>query len=234
MTKVLVITGASKGIGLATVDRFLAEGYRVVNVSRSSCPRDNVTHISADLASGNWAAEINDELATALQGCTTLSVIHNAAMLLKDSVQSVTAADLRRVNELNVVAPIVLNQLLHPWLSAGSSIIYVGSTLGSKAVAGACSYSVSKHALNGLMKATCQDFAGSGVHTAVVCPGFTDTEMLRQHVGGAEEVLTDIASGVTMGRLIQPAEIASTLYFAATNPVINGAELHANLGQVEH
>jgi 3-oxoacyl-[acyl-carrier protein] reductase len=85
----------------------------------------------------------------------------------------------------------------------------------------------------GLMRATCQDLAGSGVHTACVCPGFTDTEMLREHVGQDQVILTAIAGGVTQGRLIKPQEIADTLWFASQQAVTNGAVLHVNLGQIE-
>ncbi len=132
-----------------------------------------------------------------------------------------------------MVACVQLDQLLLPLMGAGSSIVYVGSTLGEKAVAGSCAYVVSKHAQIGLMRATCQDLAGRGIHTACVCPGFTDTEMLRAHVGHASEVLEALAGGVTFGRLIEPEEIARTIRFCAQNAVINGAVIHANLGQVE-
>jgi NAD(P)-dependent dehydrogenase (short-subunit alcohol dehydrogenase family) len=84
-----------------------------------------------------------------------------------------------------------------------------------------------------MMKATCQDLSGKQIHTACVCPGFTDTEMLREHVGHQQEVLTDIASASTFGRLIDPSEIAETIMFAARSPVINGAVMHCNLGQKE-
>jgi hypothetical protein len=57
--------------------------------------------------------------------------------------------------------------------------------------------------------------------------------MLRAHVGDNEAVLQDIASGSTFGRLVLPGEIADLLFFAAENPVINGAVLHGNLGQIE-
>ena len=98
---------------------------------------------------------------------------------------------------------------------------------------GAHSYVVSKHAMIGMMRATCQDLAGRGIHTACVCPGFTDTEMLRAHLGEDASVIEAIAGNCTFDRLITPGEIAATLEFAATNPVINGAVIHANLGQVE-
>ena len=66
-----------------------------------------------------------------------------------------------------------------------------------------------------------------------VCPGFTDTEMLRNHLGNNEALLTEIGSMNSFGRLIEPEEIASLLLWSHRNPVINGAVLHANLGQRE-
>ena len=94
-------------------------------------------------------------------------------------------------------------------------------------------YVTSKHAIVGMMRATCQDLANTGIHTVCVCPGFTDTEMLRTHVGQDEEILKSIASLSTFNRLINPEEIAAAIQFAAKNPVMNGAVMHANLGQIE-
>ncbi|HKI73400.1 MAG TPA: SDR family oxidoreductase, partial [Pseudomonadales bacterium] len=71
------------------------------------------------------------------------------------------------------------------------------------------------------------------IHTACICPGFTDTEMLRAHVGDNEQILSEIAQLSTFGRLITSQEIAAAIWFAATNAVINGAVIHTNLGQVE-
>ena len=57
--------------------------------------------------------------------------------------------------------------------------------------------------------------------------------MLREHVGKDQEVLSSIAAMSTFGRLVSPIEVATTIKFAAENPVINGAVIHANLGQIE-
>ncbi len=231
--KALVITGASRGIGRATAQKFLDDGYRVINISRSDPKLAGVTHISADLSATHWTQNIVAALEPALEGIDTLSDIHSAGLLLKDNIQSVTADDLHQVMQVNVIAPAQLNQLLLPLMGAGSSIIYVGSTLSEKAVANSCSYVTSKHAMVGLMRANCQDLAGRGIHAVCVCPGFTETEMLSDHVGGSREILDDIASGVTFNRLIEPSEMARTLKFAAENPVMNGSVMHANLGQIE-
>ena len=231
--KTLVITGGSKGIGLATARLFAAEGYRVVNISRSPIPLAGAVQLAIDIADPDWPARHGEAVRAAVAGSASIALVHNAGLLTKDSVASVEAPALHRVLQVNVVACVQLDQLLLPLMGAGSSIVYVGSTLGEKAVAGSCAYVVSKHAQIGLMRATCQDLAGRGIHTACVCPGFTDTEMLRAHVGHASEVLEALAGGVTFGRLIEPEEIARTIRFCAQNAVINGAVIHANLGQVE-
>jgi NAD(P)-dependent dehydrogenase (short-subunit alcohol dehydrogenase family) len=233
MSKVLIITGASRGIGRATAKLFAAEGFKVYNLSRSRTDLPDVEQIDVDLSSPGWDDAARVPLLRAIAGADQVVVVHNAGAIIKDSLSHFDAADFRRVMEINVVAPALLGSLLLPELRAGSSIIYVGSTLGEIGVPNSCAYVSSKHALLGLMRSTCQDLAGSGIHTACVCPGFTDTEMLRDHVGNSEEVLSSIAKGVAYGRLIEPEEIARTIYFCALNSVINGAVIHANLGQVQ-
>ena len=232
MHKVLIITGASRGIGLATAQVFMDNGFRAINLSRSRSPLSGVENIDVDLGSGSWEKTVVEQLLPMLTDAEQIVLVHNAGAIIKDSVQTLDINAFKRVLEINVIAPAQLSHLLLPSMRTGSSIIYIGSTLGEMAVAQSCAYVTSKHALIGLMRSTCQDLAGTGIHTASVCPGFTDTEMLRAHVGHSEEILQGLSQRVTQGRLIQPEEIANTIYFCAQNSVINGAVIHANLGQV--
>ncbi|MEM1434513.1 MAG: SDR family oxidoreductase [Pseudomonadota bacterium] len=227
----LIITGASSGIGLATAQRFLEHGHRVINLSRRPCPLDGVEHRSCDLADPQARTAVLAALSADLGDPQPLILIHNAALLRSDSTAETADEALRAVLEINLVAPNALNRALIPLMAPGSAIIYVGSTLSEKAVAGSFSYVTTKHASIGMMRATCQDLAGRQIHTACVCPGFTDTEMLRDHVPA--DALTSIAGMSTFGRLVEPAEIADTLHFTANAPVLNGAVVHANLGQIE-
>jgi NAD(P)-dependent dehydrogenase (short-subunit alcohol dehydrogenase family) len=233
MSKVLIVTGASRGIGRATAALFAADGFKVYNLSRSRTDVPGALQIEVDLGDPRWPEAARAPLLRAIAGASQTVVVHNAGAIIKDSLGQFDAAEFRRVMEINVVAPALLGSLLLPEMRAGSSIVYVGSTLGEIAVPNSCAYVSSKHALIGLMRSTCQDLAGSGIHTACVCPGFTDTEMLRDHVGNSEEVLRSIAKGVAYGRLIEPEEIARAIQFCAQNPVINGSVIHANLGQVQ-
>lgn len=227
----LVITGASAGIGAATAELFKKNDFDVVNLSRKPCPVAGVKHIKCDLSQPDFVHSIQDDLIKALGDSTQITLIHNAALLINDNIASTESEQLRRVLEINVVAASSLNQILIPRMSSGSSVLYVGSTLGEKAVPNSFTYATSKHAVIGMMHATCQDLAGSGVHTACINPGFTNTEMLREHVPA--DVMPQIAAMSAFERLIEPEEIAKALLFAAQNPVLNGAAINANLGQIE-
>jgi NAD(P)-dependent dehydrogenase (short-subunit alcohol dehydrogenase family) len=155
-------------------------------------------------------------------------------MLERDAADSGPTEVLRRSLEVQLVAPTILNRMLIPRMGRGSSVLYVGSTLSEKAVAGVFSYVVAKHALVGMMRATCQDLLGRGIHTACICPGVTDTETLSKRVAGDEAVFETLRSMTGEGRLIEPDEIAQVIAFAAAQPVLNGSVIHANLGQKEH
>jgi NAD(P)-dependent dehydrogenase (short-subunit alcohol dehydrogenase family) len=233
MREGLVITGASKGIGFATAKRFLAQGARVVNLSRTRCELEGVLNLTVDLSQPGFESSVEAALLQAVSDCERLVLVHNACMLERDTADSGPPEVLRRSLEVQLVAPAILNRMLIPKMGHGSSVLYVGSTLSEKAVAGVFSYVVAKHALVGMMRATCQDLLGRGIHTACICPGVTDTETLRKRVGGDEAVFEELRSLTGEGRLIEPDEIAQVIAFAAAQPVLNGTVIHANLGQKE-
>jgi NAD(P)-dependent dehydrogenase (short-subunit alcohol dehydrogenase family) len=229
MKSLAIITGASKGIGLAAAARYRAEGWDVVNLSRSPCSVAGVVNQACDLRD---LLGLDKTLARLdLKPFGRVSIVHNAAVTRSDTYETASGQDVEEVFKVNVVAPQALNRRLLPRLPQGSSVIFVGSTLSEVGSRNSLSYTVSKHALAGLMRSTAQDLAGKGIHTCLVCPGFTDTQMLRDIVGDQKERWDGIKSSVLFGRLIAPEEIAALLFFCSANPSINGAVLHANLGQ---
>ena len=236
MTRIAIITGASSGIGAAAAAQFIEQNFEVMNVSRRPCPVPGVRDVCGDLSEPAALTELTHTLADQVgtEQPTEVCLVHNAALMLKDSADNTDDAALARVLQINIQAINALNRALLPLMPAGSSLMLVGSTLSEKAVKGAYSYIISKHAQLGMMRAICQDMMGTGVHTALICPGFTDTEMLRNHIGHDEEIVTAISAMNSFGRLVQPEEIARLIVWAHGNPVINGAVLHGNLGQVEH
>lgn len=233
MGSTAIITGASSGIGAATAKCFIDLEYQVINIARRKSPVEGVINISGDLSTEEGAKNAAAQAVELAQSATSIALVHNASLMLKDTVYDCSNNDLMRVLAVNVGAVNTLNRELLPHFQAGSSVIYVGSTLSEKAVAGAYSYVISKHAQLGQMRATCQDLIGTGIHTAMICPGFTDTEMLKQHLGGDTGLMHEIGSQNGFGRLVTPEEIAQAISWAHQSPVINGAVIHANLGQIE-
>lgn len=236
MNGIAVITGASSGIGREAARCFVAAGWAVLGLSRRPCDIDGVISLPVDLEDTSFEAGVSAPLNEALEQLDTarsarLCMIHNAARFHADSSLSLDAASLRAMLQVNVVAPAVLNGLIAPRLTPGSSILYVGSTLSEKGVPGVASYVTSKHAVAGLMRSTCQDLVGQQVHTACICPGFVDTPMLRR--GRDDAALAPMAAMTTYNRVVQPGEIAELLLTAATTPALNGSMIHAHYGQIE-
>ena len=230
----LVITGGSRGIGRATARKFTRNNYDVLNLSRNPCTVKDVVNIATDLTDKNWLTTTQPMLQQHCENRPLICLTHNAGILHKDSSASLPARQLRTVLEIHVVAAAILNQVVLPFMQPASSIVYISSTLGHKAVANTASYVISKHAVIGQMRATCQDLAGSGIITSCICPGFTDTEMLREHVGNDENVMHALAQKSTQNRLARSEEIADTIWFASQTEVINGAVIDAHLGQIEN
>jgi len=229
----LIVTGASSGIGRAIATRFVLDGYNVINISRHPCAERGVENIRCDLAVPGAADSLAVALTPWLADAGPVCLVHNASAMHLDRVDNLASADLRAGLELNLVAPNALNRICIPYLRPGSSILYIGSTLAEKAVPGVAGYIIAKHGLVGLMRATCQDLAGRGIHTCMICPGFTDTRQLRALIGDNADTLASITALSAFDRLIEPEEIAAAVAFAARAPVFNGALIHANLGQRE-
>ena len=232
---VAIITGASVGIGRATAALLRAEGLEVVNLARRACPEEGVLNVPSDLSSGEGVQQALTVLRERLAegGPRVIHRVHNAAAMPQDAASALEPAEFERTLRLNVVSPAELTAGLLPLMAPGSSIIFIGSTLSEKGVPGRLSYVTSKHAVLGLLRATVQDLFGRRIHAVCVCPGFTDTEMLRPVLEQDPEIERAVLSMVSFGRLLEPREIAEVVRFATQNPSLNGAVLHANLGQRE-
>ncbi len=231
--KLAIITGASSGIGLATAKLFLEHQYQVINVSRRATDDENIIDIKCNLAYESTIAELVDSLEPYIAKSTAVCLVHNACKSSSDTADKCDIDSLKMSLAVNVLAPSMINSGLLHQLPQPSSVIYIGSTLSEKAVKNSYTYVTSKHATIGMMKATCQDLANKGIHTACVCPGFTETEMLNKHIPD-ETIRNQLCKNNGFNRLIQPDEIAQLILWAHENPVVNGAVLHANLGQLEN
>lgn len=228
----VIVTGGSAGIGLAVAERFVARSARVLSLARRRCPIDAVESIVVDLGNPEAIPTALAQIREHMLLTGPVHLIHNAAVMPTDTAMDFDSQVFERTLRLNVTTPAELNAGLIPRMRRGSSIVFIASTLSDKGVAGRLSYVTSKHAVLGLMRATVQDLFGTGIHCVCVAPGFTDTAMLAPGLA-TPAFAQAVRDMVSFGRLLEPEEIADIVEFATRTPALNGAIVHANLGQRE-
>jgi len=237
--RTLLLTGASRGIGHATVKRFSAAGWRVVTCSRhpfpENCPWEAgpEDHIQVDLANPDNTDEAIAETKRRLHG-ELHALVNNAAISPKtDGGQRLTSIETSRddwhhIFQVNFFAPIMLARgLLDELQAAKGSVVNVTSIAGSRVhpFAGAA-YATSKAALAALTREMAADFGPLGIRVNAIAPGEIDTAMLSP---GTEKIVANIP----MHRLGTPDEVAKIIYVLCTDTgsYVNGAEIHINGGQ---
>ena len=240
--RIMLLTGASRGIGHATVKRFSAAGWRVITCSRHAFPENcpwemgPEDHLQVDLADPEdtmrGIAEVAGRLAE--EGGLLHALVNNAGISPKGEGGERLGAiatefgDWRKVFQVNVFAPLLLARGLCDELTrAKGSIVNVTSIAGSRVhpFAGAA-YGTSKAALAGLTRELASDFGPLGVRVNAISPGEIDTAILSP---GTDKIV----AGIPQRRLGTPDEVAKAIYFLCTeaSSYVNGAELHINGGQ---
>ncbi|MEX1108541.1 MAG: SDR family oxidoreductase [Dongiaceae bacterium] len=238
--RVLVLTGASRGIGHATVKRFSDEGWRIVTCSREdvpdACKRDpNWTdHIPADLADPASVGSFVTRTIEVLDGSAVHALVNNAAISPKaDHAERLGClngdiARWREVFELNFFAPLVLARGLAEPLARGKGSIVNITSIAGHAIhpfAGSA-YSTSKAALSALTREMAVEFAELGVRVNAVAPGEIETGMT-----GPE--YESLIPRIPMHRMGQPEEVAAAVYRLCTDDFryVTGTEIFVTGGQ---
>lgn len=238
--KTVILTGASRGIGHATVQRFMAEGWRVISCSREpvppECRRDpNWTHhLIADLSDPDSRADFVTE-ATRLLGDGPLhALVNNAGVSPKTPFKERLGClngDLgawRRVFELNFFTPLVLARGFAAHLARGKGAIVNITSIAGHAVhpfAGSA-YSTSKAALSGLTREMAVEFAELGVRVNAVAPGEIETAMVSPEYDM-------LIPRIPLQRMGQPADVAATVFYLCSPDAsyVTGTEIFVTGGQ---
>lgn len=238
--RTLLLTGASRGIGHATVKRFSAAGWRVITCSRhpfpENCPWEMgpEDHIQVDLSDAQDTLRAVEEIRSRLPSGELHALVNNAAISPKGpggsrlGTLNTPEEDWRRVFQVNFFAPILLARgLLEELKRTHGAVVNVTSIAGSRVhpFAGAA-YGTSKAALAGLTREMASDFGPLGVRVNAIAPGEIDTSILSP---GTEKIVEQIP----MQRLGTPDEVAKIIYVLCTetSSYLNGAEIHINGGQ---
>ena len=239
--KIIVLTGASRGIGHATVKRFSMEGWRVITCSRhgfpENCPWEAgpEDHLQIDLASQEDVVRGASELLDRLDGRPLHALVNNAGISPKskdgsrlDSLTTPMNA-WQQVFQVNVFAPIMMTKAFAEPLQRGKgAVVNVTSIAGSRVhdFAGSA-YATSKAALGALTREMASDFGKLGIRVNAIAPGEIMTDILSP---GSEEA---ILPQIPLGRFGTPDEVANTIFFLCSDAAqyLNGSEIHINGGQ---
>lgn len=238
--KTLILTGASRGIGHATVKRFSDEGWRIITCSRDdvpeACQRDPnwSHHITTDLADPASLANFVDQ-ANALLGDGPLhALVNNAGVSPKTPYKERLGclngdlAEWRTTFELNFFAPLQLARGFASALHRGKGAIVNVTSIAGHAVhpfAGSA-YSTSKTALSALTRELAVEFAQLGVRVNAVAPGEIETAMLSPEYEG-------LIPRIPLHRLGTPEEVAATIFQLCSSDFsyVTGTEVFITGGQ---
>jgi NAD(P)-dependent dehydrogenase (short-subunit alcohol dehydrogenase family) len=239
--RLCLITGSTRGIGLATARLLAEEGARVVTCGRGEAPGVGETlHVQADLSQ-------RDEPERVIAEVGDIDVlVNNAGYAEQRDFLEVTDEQWDSVWQLNVMSYVRAMRAVIPGMRGrGGVIVNVSSTAGKRPSTGMPDYSVTKAAVLSLSRLVADLYAGDGIRCNAVTPGPTATEawlgegglgdqQARRSGTTREEVLEAVGKGRPLGRLAQPDEIAAVIAFLCSerSSYVTGAAWSADGGTV--
>ena len=215
--KVVLISGASAGIGKACAQHFRSLGARVITCQRR--PSDGFETIKADLADPQAPAKIIQQL-QALTG--QLDVLVNNAGIMAECPTEATPLDLwEKTLAINLTAPFLLIKHALDLLkeARSGSIVNIGSIEGLAANPAHAAYGASKAGLHGLTRAVAIDYGAYGIRCNAVAPGWIDTELNEEFIESMPDpdaFRSKIATLHPLGRIGDPKEVASLVGWLAS------------------
>lgn len=243
--KVIVITGATGGIGAVTARAYCENGATVIGTdldaeagakleAEMTADGYNFTFISGDITQASTARNIA-QIASDRYG--RVDVLHNnAGVFVTNSVQETTEEQWDLVLNVSLRGTFLMTRELAPLMPQGGSIINMGSTLGLVGAAGRAAYCAAKGAIINFTRASALDLAPN-VRVNAICPGSVDTAMPRSILAAmteqdAQDYWTRLEQAHPLGRVARAEEIASVALFLASDAssFITGAALPVDGG----
>jgi NAD(P)-dependent dehydrogenase (short-subunit alcohol dehydrogenase family) len=229
VSRVVVITGGTRGIGRAVAERFEAAGERVIALGSEDCD------VTDEVAVGEVFERIGP----------VDVLVNNAGVSRSAPLPRTSLEDWREQQDVNATGAFLCTRAVLPgMLERGTGrIITVASTAGRAGARYAAAYSASKHAAVGLMRSVAAEVAGTGVTANAVCPAFVRTDMTARSVErivartgrSDEQAEAALAASAPLGRLLEPEEVAFAVAFlaAAEAGAINGQTLILDGGGIQ-
>lgn len=234
--KVAIITGAAKGIGFATAQRFAQEGAKVmiadIDPEAVKAAIDQIPGSEAYVVNVTDRVSIQAAVDQIMQRHGRIDILINNAGITQDArLVKMTEAQFDAVIDVNLKGVFNCAQLVVPHMLEASrgSIVNASSVVGIYGNFGQTNYAASKFGVIGFTKTWARELGAKGVRVNAVCPGFIATEMVNAM---PENILRDIERRSWLGRLGTPEEIANIYLFLASDEAsyVNGVALEASGG----
>lgn len=217
----LAITGAASGLGAALMARAAAAGWQVAGADRNAAPGVTALDVTDEAAVAAWMDSLG--AVTGLVTCAGISA--------DTPVLDTTAAEFRRILEVNVIGSFLCAQAAARRMAPGGAIVLISSVSGLRGSKGRVAYGASKAAVVNMAQVMAIDLAGRGIRVNAICPGPVETPMVRVlHDAPTREGWT---AHIPMGRYGQPEEIAEAALFlldARRSGYVNGHALAVDGG----
>jgi NAD(P)-dependent dehydrogenase (short-subunit alcohol dehydrogenase family) len=232
--KVAIVTGASSGIGRASAKLFAREGARVVVADRDARAGEETAAMIG--AAGNVAffahtdvtkeADVQRMMDTTIEKWGRIDILfNNAGVVLVKPLEQMTEEEWDRVMAVNVKAAFftIKHVVQHMRRQGGGVILNNGSVSSFNGQLGTPVYSASKGAIALLTKSLALDYGRDRIRVNCLCPGITDTPMLREHIGhgsAGDANLRARLARVPLGKMLSPEDVArAALYLVSDDSV---------------
>lgn len=231
-----IVTGATRGIGLATAEMLLKEGYHVTITyaydedsidpckKRLSAVNDEFDIIWVDQAN---KMEMRDFALKMREKGHIDCLVCNAGMTLRSGLQEIKEEDWERVMQMNVNSNVYLIRDLFDVIPHGSRIVFTGSLMGILPHSVSLSYGVTKAAVLALAKNLVKFFEGTGTTVNAIAPGFVETDWQKDK---PLEIRNNIYNKTAIKRFAEPEEIADAVRFCINNAFVNGSVIEVSGG----
>jgi len=221
--RVAVITGAAQGIGRALALALAQRGFALAlndlrPIDETLAQVHDVTPSTGfigDISDENVVMDFAEKVKSNWGRVDVL--VNNAGISCIQPAEATSAAQFRRVIDVNLVAPFVIARVFGSMMLAqrSGSIINIASIAGLMGIADRVAYNASKHAVIGLTRTLAAEWGGRGVRCNAVCPGWVKTPMDKADQASSGYTDADITNRVPMGRFASPEDIAAAVCFLA-------------------
>lgn len=225
--KVAIVTGGTRGIGLATVKKFLDNGAKVILLgSREESVKKAIDGLKSENPNyevdGDWPnlsdlSSVEESFENIYKKYGKIDIlVNNAGMSSMDKIYDYKEEDFKKIMDLNVNAVFNCSRAVVKYMKEnnGGVILNTSSMVSIYGQPSGCGYPASKFAVNGLTKSLARELGRDNIRVNAVAPGVTLTDMMKDV---PDSVIEPIIKGIPLGRIGQPEDIANAFLFLASD-----------------